>query len=136
VCVSSRSEAGRTLVVSALSRGGAAQSPEWIGALAAAASGSGGGGAEARIPGFESVAMSVLGQMDSLEPTVTNAQGYFRYLGSETAPPCQEGVTWIVLKYPLPITSEHLRSISGAMGPNVRPVQPVNGRDVLDSHMV
>jgi carbonic anhydrase len=29
---------------------------------------------------------------------VPRKHGYYTYLGSQTAPPCNEGVTWFVLK--------------------------------------
>lgn len=75
-------------------------------------------------------------QMSSVAPTVTNAQDYFQYLGSETSPPCAEGVMWLVLKNPLDASVGDIRAISDYTGMNRRPLQPVNGRAVFDSRMV
>ena len=54
---------------------------------------------------------------------------YFRYDGSKTTPPCQEGVDWYVMREPETISAEqvdNLQALSG--GPNNRPVQPIGDR--------
>jgi carbonic anhydrase len=58
---------------------------------------------------------------------------YYTYDGSQTAPPCTEGVTWIVLKSPLSISAKALRQFSKLYPHNVRPPQPLNGRSVKES---
>ena len=72
-------------------------------------------------------------QMAEVNPTTTNAESYFAYEGSFTAPPCAEGVAWRVLKNPLPIAPAHLAAFQRVQGKNNRPTQPLNGREVLDS---
>ena len=58
---------------------------------------------------------------------------YWRFSGSLTTPPCSEGVTWIVLKHPLTLSSAQLAKFSHAMHhDNNRPVQPLNGRVVIE----
>lgn len=58
---------------------------------------------------------------------------YYRYQGSQTAPPCSEGVTWLVLKTPVEISPEQINSFAALYPHDVRPVQPLNGRVVLES---
>jgi carbonic anhydrase len=59
--------------------------------------------------------------------------GYYTYDGSQTAPPCTEGVTWFVLKTPLEISAEQISVFAKLYPHDVRPVQPLNGRVVKES---
>jgi carbonic anhydrase len=59
--------------------------------------------------------------------------GYYMYKGSQTAPPCTEGVTWFVLKTPMEISTEQINAFSKLYPHDVRPVQPLNGRVVKES---
>jgi carbonic anhydrase len=61
------------------------------------------------------------------------AAPYFRYEGSETAPPCREGVNWIVIKAPASVSAAQLARLQSMFAPNARPVQPLNGRVVAES---
>ena len=57
---------------------------------------------------------------------------YYRYAGSLTTPPCSEGVLWLVLKDPVPVSSEQVAAFKGVLEePNNRPLQPLNARAVL-----
>jgi carbonic anhydrase len=58
---------------------------------------------------------------------------YYRYMGSLTAPPCSEGVTWFVLKTPVDISSEQIAAFAKLYPHDVRPVQPLNGRIIEES---
>ncbi len=58
---------------------------------------------------------------------------YYMYTGSITAPPCTEGVTWIVLKTPVEVSAEQIGAFSRLYPHDVRPLQPINGRVVLES---
>lgn len=61
---------------------------------------------------------------------------YFTYSGSITTPPCTEGVTWIVMENPIPITEKQIQFFKDNVIPaNNRPVQPLNGREVMESQM-
>ena len=40
-----------------------------------------------------------------------NTEGYYRYIGSLTTPPCTENVIWNVFKYKIPISSSQVRTI-------------------------
>ncbi|MGB2671380.1 MAG: carbonic anhydrase family protein [Candidatus Acidiferrum sp.] len=59
--------------------------------------------------------------------------GYYMYKGSQTAPPCTEGVTWFVLKEPMQISTEQINAFAKLYPHDVRPVQPLNGRIVKES---
>ena len=58
--------------------------------------------------------------------------GYFTYSGSQTAPPCTEGVTWIVLKTPVEVSAAQIETFAKLYPHDVRPVQPLNGRVVME----
>ncbi len=57
---------------------------------------------------------------------------FYNYTGSKTTPPCQEPVTWVVLRDAGTVSQEQvdaLQAFSG--GPNNRPVQPLRGRRIV-----
>jgi carbonic anhydrase len=56
--------------------------------------------------------------------------GYYAYRGSQTAPPCSEGVTWFVLKTPIDISADEISAFAELYPHDVRPLQPLNGRVV------
>ena len=58
---------------------------------------------------------------------------YYTYMGSLTAPPCTEGVTWFVLKTPVDISEEEIYAFAKLYPHDVRPIQPLNGRVVEES---
>lgn len=60
-------------------------------------------------------------------------KAYYLYMGSVTAPPCTEGVTWFVLKTPVDISAEQIRRFAKLYPHDVRPVQPLDGRLVQES---
>ena len=60
-------------------------------------------------------------------------QRYYQFMGSLTPPPCSEGVLWMVLKQPVPLSREQLRLFAQLFPNNARPVQPLNGRAVRDA---
>jgi len=59
--------------------------------------------------------------------------GYYTYMGSQTAPPCNEGVTWIVLKTPVEISAQQIEAFAKLYPHDVRPLQPLNGRIVQET---
>jgi carbonic anhydrase len=58
---------------------------------------------------------------------------YYTYSGSQTAPPCTEGVTWFVLKTPVQISPEEISRFAMLYPHDVRPPQPLNGRVIRGS---
>ncbi|MBK5930502.1 carbonic anhydrase [Halochromatium salexigens] len=57
-------------------------------------------------------------------------RSYFRYQGSLTRPPCEEGVHRYVLDTPLKIASADLARLAQIVGANARPLQPLGERRV------
>lgn len=71
----------------------------------------------------------------SIDPLqlVPAAHGYYAYDGSLTAPPCTEGVLWLVMKQPLELSAAQLDRLGQLFPHNARPVQPLHGRVVSES---
>lgn len=58
---------------------------------------------------------------------------YYRFSGSLTTPPCSEGVRWFILKDVQKASVLQISAFADLMGlPNNRPIQPLNGRVVLE----
>ena len=60
-------------------------------------------------------------------------QRYYQFMGSLTTPPCTEGVLWMVMKQPTPISREQIKLFTQIFPNNARPVQAINGRSVRDA---
>lgn len=60
-------------------------------------------------------------------------QRYYQFMGSLTTPPCTEGVLWMVLKQPTPVSREQIKLFTQLFPRNARPVQAVNGRAVREA---
>ena len=60
-----------------------------------------------------------------------SARAYYRYDGSLTTPPCSEGVQWFVLTTPIELSQAQLAAFAAIVHGNNRPVQPLNGRQLL-----
>lgn len=54
-----------------------------------------------------------------------------QYSGSLTVPPCSEGVTWNVILEPLTVSADQLAQLTAAYADNHRPIQPLNGREIV-----
>ncbi len=53
------------------------------------------------------------------------------YEGSFTTPPCTEGVSWNVFREPIELSASQIASFREFYNGNNRPVQPLNGRELL-----
>jgi carbonic anhydrase len=60
-------------------------------------------------------------------------QNYYAFDGSLTTPPCSEGVKWYVLKGTIEASASQIAAFAKLYPDNARPVQPLNGRIVLES---
>jgi carbonic anhydrase len=61
------------------------------------------------------------------------SRDYYAYTGSLTTPPCSEGVRWFVLKNPATVSRAEIEQFAKIYPSNARPVQPLNGREVVTS---
>jgi carbonic anhydrase len=62
-----------------------------------------------------------------------DGRGYYIYEGSETNPPCSEGVTWIILKQKMGVSKAQLRALTGFAKRNARQTQPTYFRTVKET---
>lgn len=74
-----------------------------------------------------------LGASFAPQTVLPQQQGYYAFAGSLTTPPCSEGVQWRVLKQPVELSHEQLAQFQHLYAKNARPIQALNGREVLES---
>lgn len=63
---------------------------------------------------------------------------YFHYVGSDAAPPCEEGHKWFVMEKALKMSMlqhQRIRDTYPAANGNARPIQPLNGRAIVRNMM-
>jgi hypothetical protein len=60
---------------------------------------------------------------------------YYTYMGSLTTPPCSEGVLWMVMKQPVPISPEQVALFARLYPMNARPIQQASGRLIKESKL-
>lgn len=75
----------------------------------------------------------VSGEEISPDGLLPSQKGYYMYMGSISAPPCTEGVTWFVLKHPLEMSAEQIDMFAKLFPNDARPLKPLNGRVVKES---
>ncbi len=61
-------------------------------------------------------------------------RNYYTYMGSLTTPPCSEGVLWMVMKHPMPVSPEQIAVFARLYPMNARPLQPLHGRLIKESN--
>jgi carbonic anhydrase len=61
-------------------------------------------------------------------------RGYYTYMGSLTTPPCSEGVLWMVMKQPVPVSGEQIDIFARLYPMNARPIQSASGRLIKESN--
>jgi carbonic anhydrase len=84
-------------------------------------------------PPPESTESADAGQTLNVAELLPTNQGYFRFEGSLTMPPCSEHVRWFVLKTPVEISPAQVQKFAARYPKNARPVQPLNGRVILET---
>ncbi|MBT9567594.1 MAG: carbonic anhydrase family protein [Thiobacillus sp.] len=75
---------------------------------------------------------TVAGMRFNVAQLLPAQHGYYHFMGSLTTPPCSEGVSWYVLKTPVELSSAQLKQLRRLYNHNNRPVQPLNGREVVE----
>lgn len=76
---------------------------------------------------------SVSGVTINAADLVPAKHAYYTFEGSLTTPPCSEGVRWFVLKTPATLSAAEIAAFAKLYPTNARPVQKLNGREVLSS---
>lgn len=69
----------------------------------------------------------------NVDDLLPRKRSYYRYSGSLTDAPCTENVEWLVMKEPLTLSKAQLATWRGHFKDNMRGVNPLNGRAVLES---
>ena len=82
------------------------------------------------IPGEQGGSLALAGLHD-IQRLIPPASRRYQYSGSLTTPPGSEGVSWIVMEEGGPVGAAALQAFSTRYGPNNRPVQPINHRQVV-----
>ena len=59
---------------------------------------------------------------------------YYTYMGSLTTPPCSEGVLWMVMQQPVPVSAEQVSVFARLYPMNARPIQQASGRLIKQSN--
>ena len=68
-----------------------------------------------------------------LNDLLPSSPSYYTYMGSLTTPPCSEGVQWIVMRQPVPVSVEQIELFARLYPMNARPIQQVAGRRILQT---
>jgi carbonic anhydrase len=69
----------------------------------------------------------------NVDELLPRKRSYYRYSGSLTDSPCTENVEWLVMKDPLTLSKAQLATWRSHFKDNMRGVNPLNGRAVLES---
>jgi carbonic anhydrase len=85
------------------------------------------------IPTEKEKAVDVPGETINPKNLLPSDLGYFTFAGSLTTPPCSEDITWYVLKTPQSLSSGQLAMFAKIYPNNARPIQPTNGRQILQT---
>jgi carbonic anhydrase len=85
------------------------------------------------IPSQKEKAVEVSSVSVNARELLPTDHGYYTFPGSLTTPPCSEGVTWYVMKEPLSLSPEQIATFATLYPLNARPIQPLNGRELLES---
>ena len=84
-------------------------------------------------PAAGSTESTVAGQTLNAAELLPSNHGYYAFEGSLTTPPCSEHVRWFVLKSAVELSAAQIEQFVARYPMNARPVQPLNGRIILES---
>ena len=68
-----------------------------------------------------------------LQQLLPSDRSYYTYMGSLTTPPCSEGVLWLVMRQPVPVSQDQVNIFSRLYPMNARPLQAASGRLIKES---
>ncbi|MGM9489163.1 carbonic anhydrase [Ideonella sp. YS5] len=85
------------------------------------------------LPLEKNEAQAATGTID-LNQLLPEDRRYYTYMGSLTTPPCSEGVLWMVMKTPVPVSPAQVDIFAHLYPMNARPVQRVAGRLIKESN--
>jgi len=85
------------------------------------------------LPLEKNEAQAAPGSID-LNKLLPEDRRYYTYMGSLTTPPCSEGVLWMVMKTPVPVSPEQIDIFARLYPMNARPVQQAAGRLIKESN--
>jgi carbonic anhydrase len=98
------------------------------------------GSANSTVPSFGNICPKTRGKEEVIAGVEVNLAGllprdtsYYACMGSLTAPPCTEGVTWFVRRTAMDISREEISAFAALYPQDVRPPQLLNGRVVKES---
>ena len=74
------------------------------------------------------------GSRIDLNQLLPDDKRYYTYMGSLTTPPCSEGVLWMVMKQPVPISMDQVAIFARLYPMNARPIQQADGRLIKESN--
>lgn len=77
-------------------------------------------------------ALPAQGLLD-LNKLLPEERGYYTYMGSQTTPPCAEGVLWMVLRQPVQLSLNQIHIFGKLYPMNARPIQAGAGRLIKES---
>ncbi|MCE4556909.1 carbonic anhydrase [Roseateles cellulosilyticus] len=86
----------------------------------------------ANLPLEKGEALQAQAQID-LNQLLPTDRGYYTYMGSLTTPPCSEGVLWMVMREPVPLTAQQIAVFARLYPMNARPLQAGSGRLIKES---
>jgi len=71
----------------------------------------------------------------TLDPSslLPESRSYFTYMGSQTTPPCSEGMLWMVMRQPVQLSPEQIGVFARLYPMNARPIQQASGRLIKES---
>lgn len=84
------------------------------------------------LPAEQGKEQQVSGVEVNVADLLPRSSGYYSFEGSLTTPPCSEPVHWFVLKTPVEMSEDQIHTFAKVYPHNVRPIQPLNGRTILE----
>lgn len=84
------------------------------------------------LPLEKNEALNGPGSID-LQQLLPADRSYYTYMGSLTTPPCSEGVLWLVMRQPVPVSIEQVGIFSRLYPMNARPLQAPSGRLIKET---